>query len=116
MKLDRNTNLTGTGKYSLVNRRKVRELGHPLEVMQALSVLERAGVLHNGNEGPGEQFFVMKYKDTFTAPALRAYGEAVALVAARTNEHKQKLELEEYALEIYAEYFIAAQQGRRIPD
>lgn len=113
MKLDRNINKDGTGKYALL---KLRPAAHARvndpAVAEALQVLQCAGLIHWGDEGPGEQFFVMKYKDRFTHPALKAYARAVDLEAMKTSN----AELSEYAAEIDIEAIHALRHGKRIPD
>lgn len=125
MKLDRNTNLGGQGKYALVNMREVvplieeadrgnHETIDPLTVkrLTAFNILVDAGIITLGNETPGDQFFVMKYKDKFTAPGLQGYAHAVA--AEATAKHDQ--ELKEYAEQMFAEASFASKIGHRIPD
>lgn len=117
MKLDRNTNTDGRGKYALL---KLRRQEKPIssEAVTAATILKDAGLLHFGNEGPGEQFFVMKYKDRFTAPALRAYAAAVMQHAQNpvlTPDEKQRRELIEYANEINHEAEEAERLGEKLP-
>ena len=64
MKLDRNVNPDGKGKYALINLRT-----------------------NQVQWGDGDQFFVIKYKDEFAAPALRAYADAVK---AKVADHYGK--------------------------
>jgi hypothetical protein len=77
MKLDRNTNGDGTGKYALVKLRalkdhhryseaELRELG------DALRVLDQAGVLDYGRT-PETEFFVIRLRDKCARQALYAY-------------------------------------------
>lgn len=62
MRLDRNINPDGRGKYALINL--------------------RTNKVEWGGPTAEEQFFVLKLKDEFAAPALRAYAEAVRTKAA----------------------------------
>jgi len=113
MKLDRNINPDGKGKYALINLRK--------------NIVEWGG-------GDG-QFFVIKYKDIFAAPALKAYANAVfkAVLEKRriadryrkrnkTSEMAKTFdlaadELEEYGNEIMNEYRAAlAIKTKHTPD
>lgn len=120
MKLDRNINRGGGGKYALVNMRKLlplldKEAGGELSTeeigtLHCFRVLVQNGVITLGNESPGEQFFVMKYKDKFTAPALIAYANAVRLEAVVGDG------LWEYANQIRDEALKAQGLGVRIPD
>lgn len=122
MKLDRNINADGVGKYALVQMRKLRELlvqprPESLDLSNAWALLIQAGVIHFGDEGPGEQFFVMKYKDKFSGDALHAYAEAAneeakrEFLATGTDD-----ELAEYVTEMYREAACAKSLGNRIPD
>ena len=81
MKLDRNINDDGLGKYAVINLRKLNELcGHAgtfhrwtPEVEHALKVLENAGALEWGCVGNPDEFFVIKLKDRSAMHALMAY-------------------------------------------
>ena len=91
MKLDRNLNGDGRGKYGLVNTRKYLEFLRAVEqggepaavegaatVSMAMCVLEEAGVIEWGKAGTEEEFFVIKLKDRFSRPALESYAQAAA--------------------------------------
>lgn len=80
MKLDRNINSDGRGKYALLNWRTSK--------------------IEFGNT-PNTEFFVIKLKDRFAAPALRAYAESVEKFANEIGGH-EGIELQEYAGEIFA--------------
>ncbi len=133
MKLDRNINPDGRGKYALINMRRVAELtaetcASPTgEINQALRVLAKFGALTYGFESEGEQFFVMKYKDRFTAAGLRGYAkacreesDAIREGCGRTNRAEGSIEtansLEEFAYEIDRESERAAKLGKKLPD
>jgi hypothetical protein len=122
MKLDRNINSDGSGKYALVNLRKVRALGDqsPLacQVANAIDLLEDSGLLSFGYESPDQQFFVLKYGDKFTASALRMYAcearncaDAIKLAGLK----EQSESLCEYAAEMRHEAQVAEQVGCRLP-
>jgi hypothetical protein len=113
MKLDRNINKDGTGKYALVNIRRLN-ISSNGDHHNAFKELLEAGIISLGNESPGDQFFVMKYKDRFTAPALRAYADAVAKEIEKRPGIAESLA--EYFLEMDHEAREAANQGVRIPD
>ncbi len=130
MKLDRNTNRGGRGKYALVNMRKLipmlerEELKEvlPLHIqmqLDAFKVLLRNGIITLGNETPGDQFFVMKYKDKFTAAGLRGYAWEVRREAdkeeGRIHPEASK-SLLEYSEQILQESYVAQNLGKRIPD
>lgn len=56
MKLDRNINATGIGKYALINLRK--------------------NTVEWGSVGSDDEFFVFKLKDVYAPAALEAYAAA----------------------------------------
>ena len=111
MKLDRNINPDGTGKYALIEMRKLTAAERHY-VMTGEGVI--AGVprtaIDTGGPGP-RQFFVMKYGDPFTAPALRAYAQACQDEAERIGDK----ELEEFASEIWVEARAAERCIHTIP-
>lgn len=111
MKLDRNNN--GRGKYALVNLRK---LSHPHHE-KLLTELAEAGLITFGNESPGDQFFVMKYKDRFTLEGLKGYARAVrseVLLSPLASDKRNSLK--GYAEQIEHEAKIAASITCNIPD
>lgn len=112
MKLDRNINPDGKGKYALINL--------------------RTNQVQWGGDG-GEQFFVIKYKDRFAAPALRAYAKAARDHAnelfegcgmaaqegdgrAGGQQFRQAESLIEFADEMDREADAAEKCGEKIPD
>lgn len=120
MKLDRNINTSGWGKYALVNMRKLgpmidgsQNTAENFKCIEAYYILKDNGFITEGNESPGDQFFVMKYKDKFTAPALHAYA---IQVMAEANGPNGNMELCEYAEQMFIEAKEAAKLGNRIPD
>jgi hypothetical protein len=117
MKLDRNVNPDGTGKYALVNFRKAKALTPDAAVRFdiALGELMDLGVVTLGNESPGDQFFVMKYKDRFTCDALRAYAVAASDHAVMIKGYPGSREIGEFADDIFAEVEKAAAVGKEIP-
>jgi len=135
MRLDRNVNPDGTGKYALVKMREVNRLRNqsgqlPDDVTKAFMVLESRNIMLYGDESDGDQFFVMKYKDKFTALALFAYARA-----AMEEAHTLSLDIldepiglnrdalivmvrsiQQYAREMHNEAMTALKAGNRIPD
>jgi len=96
MRLDRNVNPDGRGKYALINL--------------------RTNKVEWGNE---TQFFVIKYSDEFAFAALKAYSEAVlkkAIELAKTNG-ELAASLKEFSYEMFVE---AHQAGnwpvKKLPD
>lgn len=75
MKLDRNINPDGRGKYALVLVRKMPKPGAPeyARVRQALAVLDEAGMLDEGELGTEREFMVIRLRDRYAKPALTAY-------------------------------------------
>lgn len=97
MKLDRNINPDGRGKYALLNLRRT-DLSLA-EIRLKVGEVVGGQVLQFGNTSD-TAFFVIKLKDKYAGPALHAYAEA-----ARADD-------EEYAAEIDA---LAQAADRRIP-
>lgn len=92
MKLDRNENATGVGKYALVNMRRLMALGHDQqnEAHQLMAQLSELGVVDWGAKGADDEFFVIKLKDRNAESALVAYADAA-------EEHDK-----EWALQVLA--------------
>lgn len=85
MKLDRNINNDGRGKYALLKLRVFEEFAKggeiqelPYDIRQALDVLERAKILDWGDT-PDTEFFVIRLKDRYAQSALKAYAEDAAI-------------------------------------
>lgn len=76
MKLDRNLNADGSGKYALLKLRKLRAEMCP-EYYTAVKVLEDAGILDWGNTLETE-FFVMRLKDEYAPWGLSGYALSAA--------------------------------------
>ena len=78
MKLDRNINKNGRGKYALVLMRNVaaiEDAGEPTNRMEITPVDLAKPVIDLGNTEDTD-FFVIRLKDKFAEPALRAYAKA----------------------------------------
>lgn len=149
MKLDRNISKDGKGKYALLNLRHLNELEskgatqlwaasvHKLAT-EAIKLLSQHMLVHWGNESRSDQFFVLKYRDKFAAPALLAYADAVAEEAkhmlpavsevtlkisngepvsdAERAMLQQYRSLMTFQREIHNEYRLALSVGHKIPD
>ena len=74
MKLERNKP-GGHGKYAVVRLSKVNADGD-LEAHDSLNRLAVGGFVEYGSVGDSEEFFVIKLKDQYAEPALRAYADA----------------------------------------
>lgn len=121
MNLDRNVNRGGRGKYALVNMRKLIPLLGSLDpeamaIKTAFNKLVEEGFITLGNESHGEQFFVMKYKDKFTADGLQGYASSVAEELKKMPAGPEKLSLSEYCAQMFDESHKARTIGNRIPD
>ena len=76
MKLDRNINVGGKGKYALIKLRDL-DMRQP-EVHRALEVLANEGALDWG-DAPETEFFVMRLKDKYAYRGLMGYYNAITL-------------------------------------
>lgn len=103
MRLDRNINPDGRGKYALLRLRKIPEPNSPQyeAVCQALGVLTAAGILEHGFVGTEGEFFPIFIRDRYARPALTAYARAARV------DHQ-----EEYADDIFE---IAERSGTASP-
>jgi hypothetical protein len=94
MKLDRNLNVNGMGKYALLKLRRLEEMRsgtfgdlHP-SVAGAIKLLESAGLIDWGDT-PETEFFVMRLKDMFSQAGLVGYGAAASSV---DHEYAEEIE------------------------
>lgn len=103
MKLDRNLNPDGRGKYALLKLRRQFTPFSP-ELQECANKLKEAGLLDFG-DSPESDFFVIRLKDKYAAPALGAYAAA----ALRDDP--------EYAEEIFTlAGMAAAHPNQKLPD
>lgn len=75
MKLDRNINPTGKGKYALINLRRIPGDPRTPEALAAAILANPKCVEFGEAYGPSE-FWLTKLKDQYAEPALRAYVRA----------------------------------------
>ena len=88
MKLDRDLNARGLGKYAIINLRRLYETcGDPSTferwtpgVAQALKTLSDVGALEWGVVGERDEFFLLKLKYLHAKPALEAYAASAQSV------------------------------------
>lgn len=106
MKLDRNINPSKRGKYALLKLRRLTEIeawdggdGEALDrqaVIDAIALLERAGILDWGYAGTEGEFFVIRLKDKYAGDAINAYADAVAKdarsVAGDDDAYKDRMQ------------------------
>lgn len=80
MKLDRNEQPGGVGKYALINMRRYRALppDKAEEAHDLLGKMEALGIIDTGARGADDEFFVIKLKDRYAPAALNAYANAAA--------------------------------------
>lgn len=79
MKMDRNINADGRGKYALVLMRNYNAPRHPSrqrDIELALETLENNNMIDYGPAGHHSEFFLIRLKDRFAGDALRAYADA----------------------------------------
>jgi hypothetical protein len=102
MKLDRNLNPDGRGKYALL---KLRRTALPLsEIRNRINGCIGGQILQFG-DNPDTEFFVIKLIDKFAGPALRAYAEA-----ARSEDPEYAAEIDALALSAESRTF------KKMPD
>ena len=101
MKMDRNLNDDGLGKYAVINLRRLNETcGHTgtfdrwtPAVEQALKTLEEVGALEWGRAGHPDEFFILKLKDKHAQAALYGYA-----ASAETDDAEWAAEVDALAL------------------
>ena len=83
MKMDRNINPNGRGKYALLLLRKLAlcEGGTTFNnaIEQAVQTLDEAGLIDWGIVGTDREFFLMRLKDKYAEDGLLAYAKAAAV-------------------------------------
>lgn len=96
-----------------VVKRKVK-----VQAPSAIEVQVECASICTGGESPGDQFFVLKYKDRFAAAALWAYAEAVRAYAMEREEMGLRAEYEElmeFAGDVAQEARKANRSGSSVP-
>lgn len=81
MKMDRDLNADGKGKYALVKLRDMPPKGSERYyiAMSAMGALSDLGMLDYGQVGTESEFFVMRLKDKFSYRGLLGYMKAIEL-------------------------------------
>lgn len=103
MKLDRNINQDGSGKYALILMRHLRDVqqNSPDDLLKlidnALDLLERNGIIDYGSK-PDTDFFVIRLKDRYAFGALASYAKT-ALINGDIEYGNEVMELANIALE-----------------
>lgn len=89
MKLDRNTNRDGKGKYALI---KLREALVEMEGGPDYAIVSPQSAIDFGDT-PETEFFVIRLKDAYAYEALRSYAAA----ALSDGHHEWALEINDLA-------------------
>lgn len=96
MKLDRNINPNGRGKYAVINRRKLDDFDNEQIDRKAgertLAITLPGDAVDIGDKADSE-FFLIRLKDKYAGPALRAYEQA-----ARADDPEYADEIGQLAL------------------
>jgi len=120
MKLDRNINPDGKGRYALIHLRKCTPTIEESGLLGKILICDAEAVSFGNPNGdtPGEQFFVLKYKDKFASEALNAYAGSVRNEAWRLrglDQIDEAEQLEEFASEVEEEARKARALGHKTP-
>jgi hypothetical protein len=85
MKLDRNLNEDGRGKYAVLKLRRLALFddgktfgGLDKKIAAAIRTLDRAGILDWGQPGTESEFFLIRLKDKYAQGCLRSYATDAA--------------------------------------
>lgn len=97
MKLDRNINGDGKGKYALV---RLRDIEPDSEALGLLRRLEELGHLDWGIVGQPDEFFVVKLRDKFAPGALRGYSDAVMDESSKQPDPIKAQGLAQWAIQV----------------
>ncbi len=97
MKLDRNVNRDGKGKYALVRLRDI-EIGS--EAMALLHRLEDLGHLDWGCVGHADEFFVVKLRDKFAPGAIKGYADAVMEAQRKELDPAKAKDLAQWGIQV----------------
>ncbi len=97
MKLDRNINPDGRGKYALV---RLRDIEEGTEAHAILLHLVELGHLDWGFPQQPDEFFVIKLRDKYAFHALSAYADAVREAAVHSNDVEKRQSLMEYSFQV----------------
>lgn len=101
MKLDRNINANRRGKYALLKLRRLSEIeawdgsdGEAADrqaVIDAIALLERAGILDWGYAVTEGEFMVMRLKDKYAYRGMMGYHKAIMLEDDADLEYAQEI-------------------------
>ena len=96
MKLDRDINKDGKGKYALVRLRNIQKGDEAYSLLQRLHEL---GHLDWGKVGEPDEFFVIKLRDKYSQKAIIGYSDAV-MEDSRNQDEQKANGLVQYALAV----------------
>ena len=97
MKLDRNINEGGKGKYAVV---RLRGIEMDSEAMDLLRRLDDLGHLDWGCVGHHDEFFVVKLRDKFAPGAIKGYADAVMDASRKEVDPVKAIELAQWAIQV----------------
>jgi hypothetical protein len=105
MKLDRNENDDGYGKYALLSLRRWNALragsgAGDAHIERAIKVLSANGLIDWGRVGEEDEFFVVKLRDKYAAAAIRAYTDAVMDDSAKEPDPARSKDKAEWAIQV----------------
>lgn len=102
MKMDRNLNADGRGKYALILMRNMPPVGGLQRdaVEKAFETLQQAGMLDYGAAESPSEFFLIRLKDKYAMDALAAYADAVMRESRVATDPAKEKDLYEWAIEV----------------
>jgi hypothetical protein len=97
MKLDRNINGTGKGKYALVRLRGIEDGS---EAAMLLMRLAKLGHVDWGEVGGRDEFFVVKLRDKYAPAAIKGYSDAAADDARKELDEARSRDKFQWAIQV----------------
>jgi hypothetical protein len=97
MKLDRNQNDDGKGKYALVRLRKIEEGSEAAALLIRLAEL---GHVDWGTVGSQDEFFVVKLRDRYAAAAIKGYSDAASDDARTEPDEARSRDKFQWAIQV----------------
>lgn len=92
MRLDRNVNTNGRGKYAVVKLRKLPDdPGKRADCEHAMRILANNSMLFMDKPGDENEFFVLMLKDNFSGAALYTYAEVTSDVLPEYSSDVKEL-------------------------
>jgi hypothetical protein len=97
MKMDRNINGDGKGKYAVV---RLRNISPGDEAHKLLKRLEKLGHLDWGIVGQPDEFFLVKLRDKYAASAIRGYADAVLADSQQEPDPQRSRDKAQWAMQV----------------